>query len=121
MPSTPGGSGPSLAFLGNQTSAAACAAAAQSNASYTSWTWVSGGDNIWNLGCYARTDGPSGACVPNVGVPQCSAPCFSSAETGIYSAVSKPLDVSVSTWTREFEHLSVSYTSLTGVAIITQK
>lgn len=122
MPSHPGASGPNLAYLGTAPSAAACGGLAAGNASYTAWTWVgpevAGG---WALGCYARTDPGVAKCVPAAGAGACTAPCYASQEVGVTSAVGVEISYVQSTWTREFEHLSVSVVPATFTASLTRR
>jgi hypothetical protein len=82
MINAPGASGPNIFFLGNTSSAAACATLATANATHVSWTWVGPDVNEYALGCYARTDVAVEACFP-VADQACASPCFVSVQARV--------------------------------------
>lgn len=118
LPPAPGGSDAAVSFLGNATSAAACAA--RVNSTFIGWAWV-GLDGPWSRGCYARVDDGSGGfnagCFPQQEAP----PCNVALEAGVTSAVRFALSYNVTTWSREFEFLSVAYDPTNHSAHISRK
>jgi len=70
---------------------------------------VSAADGAWALGCYGRVDDGSGgfgpACFPEARAP----PCSVALEPAVTSAVRFALAINSTTWSREFEHVSVTY------------
>lgn len=108
LPPAPGKSSAAVTFLGNATSADACAALVDT-ATAAGWAYVGAADGPWAFGCYARADDGRGdfgpACFPAAEVP----PCSVALEPAVTSAVRFALSYNVSTWTRDFEFLSVAY------------
>ena len=109
-----------MTFLGNASSAAACAALVDT-AAFAGWAWVSDADGEWSLGCYGRVDDGTGgfgpACFPEARAP----PCSVALEPAVTSAVRFALAFNTSTWAREFEFLSVAYFPVNASAVITPR
>lgn len=100
-----------LAFLGSSASAEACLALVRANVSLTAMTWVGANDTTWSLTCWGRADAQDwGACIDG---QVAAAPCWAAAEGVCVSAVASPLTSTTSTWTRDFEHVRVTWTVTT--------
>ena len=120
LPPAPGKSNAAVTFLGNATSADACAALVDT-AAFAGWAWVSGADGVWSFGCYGRTDDGKGDFSPKC-FPQAQAPpCSVALEAAVTSAVRFALAFNTTTWSREFEHLSVFYDPANSSAIISPR
>ena len=82
---------------------------------------MGGSDGPWSLGCYGRTDdgkGDFGAqCFPQAQAP----PCSVALEAAVTSAVRFALTFNTTTWSREFEHLSVFYDPANNSATISPR
>jgi hypothetical protein len=108
-----------LAFLGASNSSEACLALVRSNASYTAMTHVGAGDKQWSNTCWGRVDAQD--------FPSCinsedgSAPCYAAAEAECTSAIAVPLARNVTTWTRDFAHLSVTWWPSNNSAVLASK
>jgi hypothetical protein len=120
LPPAPGKSNAAVTFLGNVTSAEDCAALVDT-AAFAGWAWVSAADGLWSLGCYGRVDDGKGGfgaqCFPEVQAP----PCSVALEAAVTSAVRFALAFNTTTWSREFEFLSVTYDPANQSATITQR
>ena len=122
MINSPGTNGPNVKFLGNATSASACETLANPpSGAYVAWTWISSTGGSYALGCYGRTDDGKGdftaACFPS----STPAPCHVALQAGCTSAVSFAISTNVTTWTRQFEFLDVTYHPSNGSAYITPR
>ena len=108
-----------LAFLGASNSAAACLALVRANASYTAMTWVGAGDKEWSLTCWGRVDAQDfPSCIAS---QDNSAPCNAAAEAECTSAIAVPLARNVTTWTRDFAHLHVTWWPANNSAVLSSK
>ena len=120
LPPSPGKSNAAVTFLGNATTAAACAALVD-RASFIGWAYVDAADGPWSLGCYGRVDDGAGdfnaTCFPDSSAP----PCSVALEASVTSAVRFALTFNTTTWSREFEHLSVTYNPTNRSATITPR
>ena len=120
LPPAPGKSNAAVTVLGNATSADACAALVDT-AAFAGWAYVGGADGPWTGGCYGRVDDGKGdfnpTCFPQAQAP----PCSVALEAAVTSAVRFALTFNTTTWSREFEHLSVFYDPANNSATITPR
>ena len=120
LPPAPGKSSGAVTYLGSAPSAAACAALVD-EAVYAGWAYVGAAGGAWALGCYGRTDagaaGLDAACFPEAQAP----PCSVALEASVTSAVRFALTLNTTSWSREFEHLSVTYDPANHSAHITPR
>jgi hypothetical protein len=90
-------------------------------AAYAGWAYVGAAGGPWALGCYGRTDvsggGFSAACFPEAQAP----PCSVALEASVTSAVRFALTFNTTSWSREFEHMSVTYDPANRSAHITPR
>jgi len=120
LPPAPGKSNAAVTFLGNATSASACAALVDT-ATFAGWAYASAAGGAWALGCYGRVDDGTGGfgprCFPEARAP----PCNVALEPAVTSAVRFALVINTTTWSREFEHVSVTYDPADRSAHITPR
>jgi hypothetical protein len=97
-----------LAFVGLFDTVKECLSAIQSNSSFIAMTYVNGNDNEWNKTCWGRLekDVDYNTCIIT---QDSNPPCYSDFESGkVVSAVGLEMQFPSTTWTREFESLSVT-------------
>ena len=116
-PWTPGQGIPgTLAYLGAAATADACLALVRANASFTAMTFVGANDKEWSLTCWGRLDEQDWAAC--IGGEVETPPCSAAAEAVCVSAVAAPLSRNVTTWSRSFEHLAVTWWPTNGSAVL---
>jgi hypothetical protein len=111
------GHAPGIIFVGALPNAAACYSAVRGNTSFTMATYVKTPNSY--AGCWARTQPLPSECMAGGG---CGAPCFMNFEADCESAFATAIPgMQHTTYTREFEHLTVTYDTNNHTAHLTPR